>query len=754
MKKLCLLLVLLMALPCLPAMAAEGDAVLGVSDEERISFSYCFSIGDTLYLASYAELYTYHIGDADLTQYVFDAPVLDGSAESYDIATLPFTMGDQLYALNLITEYGETARFTGANIAKLTLQSDGVAAMADPVDVDWDNLVEEYEGNTYPIRPDSIMGVDGKAIVRYYDLNGVFRMASVDMSSGKMSPIDEVEDAFSITAYGNDALLIEQYSYESETQTARLLVYRPADESVEVLGDIQVEEYSPLQGLAYDPESDTVYCIKGGEVCSVDVQSGTVGEGVTDMPVESGGNIAGCILRGGFYAFCSEGAVVRSLDVSQRPQTRLKINDTSWNDNLNTAFYRFANAHGDVSVVLSREYSEIEHLLENMMNQDSSVDIYVLSTSTGVYDALYKRGYLMELDESSKVAQLAKSVYPALLDSLSFQGHVVAVPLTMSAWTLGINEKALGAIGLKLEDVPDNWPGFLDFLSGLGGKLSEAKGVNLFYSGYTVSEARNDLFAAILEDYQHYVSLVHPDMGYDTDLLRGLLEKLEQIDFADLGCTPDDEVDDNMLYYGDYNEDSILLQTGTGCSIGNFYSGFTPVLMRMEADAPALLALDTMVAVVNPYTKNREAALAFMDELVDDLPSATLYTLDPSLNEPVRGDMNQEALNDAKNELADLMKIYESASQEEKQSLEQEVTSKKREVEDYEANLWDVSPAEIEWYRAHAENVFIAGYNWLYEDEAGEAMEMIDQYREGMLSAGDLLRGIDKKVQMMLLEGN
>jgi ABC-type Fe3+ transport system substrate-binding protein len=81
----------------------------------------------------------------------------------------------------------------------------------------------------------------------------------------------------------------------------------------------------------------------------------------------------------------------------------------------------------------------------------------------------------MELDGSEKAVALAERMYPSLRECLSRDGHLVALPVTMNAWTIGINEKALEALGLKLEDVPENWSDFLDFVSGLGDKLAENK---------------------------------------------------------------------------------------------------------------------------------------------------------------------------------------------------------------------------------------------------------------------------------------
>ena len=43
MKKICILLALILALACADAFAAEGDAILGLSSEANLSFSYCFA---------------------------------------------------------------------------------------------------------------------------------------------------------------------------------------------------------------------------------------------------------------------------------------------------------------------------------------------------------------------------------------------------------------------------------------------------------------------------------------------------------------------------------------------------------------------------------------------------------------------------------------------------------------------------------------------------------------------------------------
>ena len=100
MKKICVLLALVLALACIPAFAAEGDAVLGLSDENKLSFNYCFSQDDTLYLVSYGNLYTYHLGDSDLKEYYIEVPEQTTVASgSFEYITLPFAANGKIYSL-------------------------------------------------------------------------------------------------------------------------------------------------------------------------------------------------------------------------------------------------------------------------------------------------------------------------------------------------------------------------------------------------------------------------------------------------------------------------------------------------------------------------------------------------------------------------------------------------------------------------------------------------------------------------------
>ena len=96
----------------------------------------------------------------------------------------------------------------------------------------------------------------------------------------------------------------------------------------------------------------------------------------------------------------------------------------------------------------------------------------------------------------------------------------------------------------------------------------------------------------------------------------------------------------------------------------------------------------------------------------------------------------------------------ENADPSQTQMLEERIAEAEENLAYLEQFLWEVPESGIEWYRAHADGVVTAPVNWLYADDAGEGYELIQQYLTGGMRLDELLREIDHKVQMMLLEGN
>ena len=752
MKKMSLLLALLLALTCLPAFAAESDLILGRDGETGIRFENAFTDGETLYLCDSEKLYTWQPGDTELTEHAYSFEDTDVNSST---TVMPFIGEDQLYAITVKMTYGAHTDVDEVALNSMALGADGAVTFEKLTTLDWSSLISYYEDDAAVTLPLDIVVRGGKAYLRHFNDQYDYVVSVLDMETGALEENYDLQDVQAMIPYQEGTVLVEEYSYSS-AETARFLLYDYESDSVQMLSEFEIKPYSPLNGLAYDEATDTVYCLKEGEVCPVDPRTGEVGAGVADMPLEAYGMSHAALMNNGIYAYAGTGVAIRDLVAGSQVAFRLRVVDSNYCAAVTAATTRFGAENSDVGVILSRDFSGADSLAESMMNRDDSVDIYTVSTSSAAYDAVYNRGYMMELDGSELLADLAERMYPSLRERLSAYDHFVALPLETYCWGPGFNEKALEELGMTLEDVPDNWWDFLDFLPTLAGPLAEHENVRLTYEGMTVSGMRSNLFYTIFNEYQNYVNAVEPNMGYDTPLLRGLLEKLENIDFEALGCEEDYGEDSGMggIVIGGDGDTLTLFETTSNYSISEMYSDATPVLMGLDAETRPPLILTTVVAFINPFTQHPEEALAFMETLAECMPNSTRYNIDPALDEPIRGARNEQLLEELGKELDQLRTQIENADPSEVQLLEERLAEGEERLATGDLLWWEIPESSIAWYRAHADGVVTAPVNWLYADDAGEGYELMQQYLEGGMGLDEMLREIDHKVQMMLLEGN
>ncbi|MDO4740638.1 MAG: extracellular solute-binding protein, partial [Eubacteriales bacterium] len=422
-------------------------------------------------------------------------------------------------------------------------------------------------------------------------------------------------------------------------------------------------------------------------------------------------------------------------------------------DAVNSAYYDFANMRGDVSVAISTDYLEPSAIIEGMMNRSEDYDIFVLDMQNEAFGALYERGYMAELKGSEQIDELFKQLYPDVAERLSTDGVPVAVPLYCYGSAFGVNTEALEKAGLTMDDIPTNWCDLLDSLEELHAKLEDT-GVALFYDFYTIRDIRSLLFGVIFEDYIAYMESVDPTMGFNTEVFNEVLAKLDAIDFAAMGYK------EEINYEEEFNwgrETMLLFEPYIGCTMGDFYGTYEPVLLSLTPEIEPALKLTVSAAFINPYSKNYDIALEFLECAMGNVQEYVLASLCDIEVEPLRDRYYAENLQSAQESVAQLTQMLAEAEEAEKQALEESLMYAEQWLVDIEENNWEISPKAIEWYRANDDKIHIAQFNVLYSAETqntAEISEYIMQYTEQEISAEEMLKGIDSKLQMMILEGN
>ena len=247
------------------------------------------------------------------------------------------------------------------------------------------------------------------------------------------------------------------------------------------------------------------------------------------------------------------------------------------------------------------------------------------------------------------------------------------------------------------------------------------------------------------------------EVSYDSPELIELFEKVLALDYEALGLPEDDE--DGYAEYRVYEyggeRSYTLIETGVGCTIGNFYSNCEPVLLSVIQGESGDLPLQMSVAFVNPFSENVELAEEFLVELMRNTDRRTSYNLSDALNEPVRSRYAEESLRESEAMLAELQNQLETADPVDKPAIEESIKDVEQQLEELDRYGWDVSAKEIEWYRAHEDAITVERFNFLYaSDSDGELFDLLEQFMAGKVSPAEALKEVDRKVRMRAQEGN
>lgn len=772
MKKCRMLLAALLCLCLLSgsALAASGDAVLARRDYENSDgfqdyISSTILRGDELVLIGETALYTWKVGQADLTAFTWDedryAAVFAEDEEeadefgSYTSQICAFCDGNDIYMVLGRQEYDEDGSgFAGAFLAKVIF--DGETATLEAVEdgeLDWEELIEYYEDESSARYVDQSCYIDGVLYVLSYGSSDM-EVCAVPLDGGYSTVLEDIESPRGMTPYKDGQVLVMLNDYSDANAGSRFIAYDPETEETTEICSLPSQNYSYPSGIAYSAETDRLYYTMAGSVVELNLETGETQE-VNDAPTDYGNNNA-VVLPGGYYVTSSyEAVIVRNVDPAQKAQIRLKVYDSTYNDTINQAYYAFGNVRGDVSVSISTDYLKPSQLIESMMNQSADYDIFVLTSSDEAFNSIYNRGYMTDLSQSEAVAELFTQLYPQIAESLSYEGAPVAVPIAVYGnASLGVVNDALEKSGLTMEDIPTNWYDLLDNLDELQARLEDT-GVTLFNNWYTQNSLKTELFSYIFQDYLLYMNEVDPEMGFNTDVLRSVLAKLDEVDFAALGLPESDEDEDGaMVYY--IESGSALFESYVGCTIGDYYAGYSPLLLSLTPDTDAYLRLEVTAAFVNPYSANKDAAIEFLECVLQNMGTGERATLCDVEVEPVRSSYYQEALESAQDELENWKQALEEAEEGDKQEIEGYIADNEEWLQRIDELYWNISPTAIEWYRANDDHLALSSYNSvLYSNEgSSEYSTYIDQYYEGEISATQMLEAMDKKLQMIILEGN
>ncbi len=730
-----LLLALLLFLPMLPARSESNITLLfdTLSGAWKEDYSQqVAAVNDTLYISRSDGLYAYRTGD--------DAPA----------RLMDFTKTDISGAAAEKQEYA-------IRISELLHENGTLYAL----DSGLENLWRFEESASVFVKEASFESpeMDGDHTEARWGYSGFL------LDSGNIYYIDKAENAMSMVS--NLMMLNTQTGKSDLVKTnVHLAVPYTKGTLLVVTGDMgYTEALSVLDpgtgrvtqklalsgdytGLGYDPATDTVYLVRKGEICI----SRSFQEPVTAARTPVVRPVAGgAPLPGGLFALPYEDGVrVYTADPSQLGGNTLTIAGNTQE----LPMEDFSKQNPEVSIVFSETYpANTMELVAHMQSGAYAADVYAVSSANYSLRDLYEKGYYIGLQDNELIADTVSAMYPYIQDAFIRDGTVIALPFDQYNHAYCYSPRAFEEAGLTKADVPKTYDGLLDFIALWTGEYAEKyPSLSLFGQGAEPDFCKRWLAMDILEARKYLCLRSGEPLTYNTPHMQALLQRLMAADFSAVGALmpviPDAAAFSSPNYWP---QDLFHLMNGISArtDYSAHYSGM-PLALGPD-DAPVIVN-DIQMLIINPYTKNLAAALAFAEFAAKSLPPTLKTDMMPGENEPIP--MPGFDLKQMEGTIERVKKRLNEAEEAEKREIQSTLDILLWEYEEQKKGMWWTTPESIAAYRELAPYLMPRSPNPIYGGGTGTELTdlFLNRFLQGQITPAQFLAELDQKVRMMDLE--
>ena len=740
MKKLCLLIAVMLLSMCYVASASaqSQDTTLVLTDIRPYeSASTICWVGDTLYILGGEGIYRWQSGlsmpetmldlsETEKYRYQEQPPEDESGRASWERAIQNlFTDGTNLYAIQPFS--GQIFLVTENRLeASVTLPAEQLyaAGSGQPIfrgiqDIAW------ADGALY-----LLLGTDDPS---QWDKTELFRF---DIVKEEMTPcsLSGIQNVYAGSA---GKLLLSVRSNQAEGSgnlAAGIWQYDISSGTLEKQIMVQDSEMI-MSSVFYLQQEKNIYYIQSGEIISMDDKGQTLVKAY--LPIGAyGSSFKASVSTAGLYAYAS-GKYVFIRDITSKEATEKTVLHIMGDINPELVI-RFSIANPDIALI---------HVLGDTSNSvltfDSDIDLYVTS-APGVYATMKEKGYAAEMNQDSRLVDMANKLYPAIREVIFSGDKLLAYPLILTPESWTVNETLWLEFGLG--DYPLTYKDLFAYIALWNEEYAQAN------PDYMLFDSQQDIagyVAMIVKEYILQNETADSPLSFDSDKFRAAISDV--IEYRAV-------LESNREMYGM----PLLFPYYQGFGVGYNDTEKTimvlpPSLGGSEAQA---INVKAELVVVNQATKKQDQALRFVEFCASNNDITNRYMMDPSLLNPIRPANYQERLQTLQDELMQLQESMKDASAEQSKVIMESISSKQAAIKNIEDNDWLISLEGIENYRGVAQHMRIpyASYYLTESESSGFAalQPIIERYCTQGLSADTVDRFIEelnRVSQMIHAEG-
>lgn len=682
--------------------------------------------GGTLYFTLDGFVYSYAPGEAQAQ------PLFKLSSESTQLLG-----GDELWGLDMLT--GAAGPL-----------ADG--AIDQKVQLDWSAMVAggQLQYLVYGV----CNTADAVYMIAYNQSNPVStdsQLLRFDLTTGEMT-INKLMYALEIAPYKDGKILLmwQDIQRVSDSGGTDLGIVIDEVDAEGALGDtVAANLGQQMGGIAYDAVSDTVYLSGAGEVKRVEADGSL--QTVSYAPVTSSMTRPAAVVNGLYAVSSEEGVLLRAPGETQDGQKLTLLGGTM--DDTARAFMQ------ETGVALSFDSSTMltgsEAVRNDMLSGASNVDIYVLNVLLGV-DTLMNKGYLAPIESEALKADV-QNMYPQIAEALMLDGKLYAYPQQFQLVSWAVNEDAWKEVGWD-EEVPVTFSQLFSQLdlwnSEYAEKFPDYNYMQLYLGGV-------QLLSNALTQYALMYAKEGEPLKFDSQEFIDILDQIESMDI-DMNyteeITPELMEEITAVLMRESLIESLTTDVLTVSDDAEPLKRPIAPMVFTEGETPAIQA-SLVVYVLNPNSPNLDLAAQFLEYAAAHPSDRMRVSLYPGNDEPARPKDYEKTVAEIQKEIDALTAQLETAEDADKADLTAKIDQNKAQLDALDKTYWAVSPDGIRYYREFAPYMTLglnASFMFNMENQAAtqELNTLLMRYMDGQLSADQLVKELDKKLEMMYLETN
>lgn len=390
-------------------------------------------------------------------------------------------------------------------------------------------------------------------------------------------------------------------------------------------------------------------------------------------------------------------------------------------------------------------------IVDLLLNQDSSFDVYRLYSNNNTLKSIASKGYYINLNEVGEICIYTDQLIPQVADVIAMEDSIIAIPTSIEfPYVFYLNSELLKECGVSKEKLPKTLFELFDFIDGwYENKSDEYDNITPFFAhGFPYSQY-NPYLGMVLEIYRDNIIADTGRLNYNTEIFRRLIQRIEKYnkDMLKYEDSMEDEPQrqECLIYCAKANTSTIFMYANQ-----TFIQPFS-LAAGMQSYQPFYLEC----AFINPYSSQVDACKKLL----------TYYALFP--NEKLKCAISLQAAPVEKASFStdynNWIKIKDNAinklqsnkiSIEEKEEYESQIEWVNSLLNNIEQYQYEVSPMALKSYQDILVPILFARGNSIYDlDSLNRQIDSkINRYIDRSISLDTMIRELDNTIDLLIRE--